>query len=122
MIRTIVVDDAKPMRDRAITKCRDTGVIEVVGEASTAKETFALIAELNPDLLLLDVQLLEGNGVDIARKLKAEGSPVKVILQTSMAQAAATGPEFIKVIKPFHAEQLRVYLYQLFGDRALRSA
>jgi response regulator of citrate/malate metabolism len=110
------------MRDRAIMMCRNTGVMDIVGEASTAKETFALIEQLQPDLLLMDVQLLEGNGVEIARKLKADGSPVKVILQTSMGQGGSSGVEFPKVIKPFHAEQLRVHLYQLFGERALRSA
>jgi len=110
------------MQDRAIVQCRNTGVIEVVGVAETGDEAYELIDKLKPDLLLTDVQLLKGNGVDIARKLRDSGSPVKVILQTSMAQAASAGEEFPKLIKPWHSEQARVHLFALFGERALRSA
>ena len=71
MIRTLVVDDdfmaASVHRD--FTE-RVPG-FEVVGEATTGAETLRLVAELRPDLVLLDIYLPDLSGIDVLRHLRA---------------------------------------------------
>jgi DNA-binding NarL/FixJ family response regulator len=118
-IRTIIADDAKMMRDRCKVVCRGISALEIIGEYEDGVDALAAARELKPDLLLTDVQMLQMTGLEVARILKAENSETKVVLCTSMGQAAAGGQEFQRMIKPFHTEQLRATLYQLFGDQVL---
>jgi two-component system response regulator DesR len=118
MITAIIADDAKLMRDRCIQVCRNTRVVEVIGEAETGQEAYDLVHKLKPELLLTDVQMLQMTGLEVARKLAAEGSETKIILVTSMAQKGSGGDEFLRLIKPFHALQMQALLWQLFGERA----
>ena len=84
MIRTIVVDDdfMAASVHREFTE-RVPG-FEVVGEATTGAEALRLIAELKPDLVLLDVYLPDLSGIDVLRRLRATSQAhVDVIAITS---------------------------------------
>jgi signal transduction histidine kinase len=59
-----------------------------VSEAALAETALALIAKEAPDLILLDVRLPDGNGVEVCRRVKAE-FPQVTVLQTSSAQISA---------------------------------
>ncbi|MCL6698259.1 response regulator transcription factor [Sphingomonas sp. NSE70-1] len=61
---------------------RDTGY-EVVGMAGTGEAALGEIQRLRPDLLLLDLQMPGGNGLEVLRQLRAEKSTVGVILLTA---------------------------------------
>ena len=73
MIRTLVVDDdfMAASVHREFTQ-RVPG-FEVVGEATTGAEALRMIAELKPDLALLDVYLPDLSGIDLLRRLRAAG-------------------------------------------------
>lgn len=51
----------------------------VVGEASNGQETLELVDELEPDLLLLDIEMPGMSGLEVARRLRAERSSVRVV-------------------------------------------
>ena len=53
--------------------------IVVVGEAIDGAGALCLVAELAPDILLLDVEMPGMTGVEVARRLQASGSPVRVL-------------------------------------------
>jgi DNA-binding NarL/FixJ family response regulator len=53
--------------------------IVVVGEASDGAGALSLVAELAPDILLLDVEMPGMTGVEVARRLQASGSPVRIL-------------------------------------------
>lgn len=118
-VTVVIADDAKMMRDRCRVVCSGISNLEIVGEAHDGIEALALVEKLKPDLLLTDVQMLGKTGLEAARELKAAGSTTKSVLCTSMGQCASGGAEFLRMIKPYHAEQLRAALYQLFGERVL---
>lgn len=78
-IRVILVDDHPVVRNGVknfLTKARD---IEVIAEARDGEEAIRLVNELNPHVLLLDMELPGKNGVEVTEALKASGSSVKVL-------------------------------------------
>jgi DNA-binding NarL/FixJ family response regulator len=52
----------------------------VVGEAETGAEFFALLANVAPDIVLLDIALPDMSGIDIARRLKRERPKIKILV------------------------------------------
>ena len=87
IVRVLVVDDSTPVRARVVALLRERG-LEVVAEAATTAAALQLAADLSPDAIVLDLQLLDGSGLDLLPALKArEPSPVVAVL-TNFAQAA----------------------------------
>jgi response regulator of citrate/malate metabolism len=83
VIRTLVVDDdfmAVSVHRQFVERVPG---FDVVGDATTGREARALVEQLRPDLLLLDIYLPDENGIELVRKLRAGASPVDVIAITS---------------------------------------
>ncbi|MCX6500701.1 MAG: response regulator [Arthrobacter sp.] len=115
MIRTLVVDDDfRVARIHAARVDRIEGY-ECVGEAHTAAAARAAIAELKPDLLLLDVYLPDEDGISLLRSLQARGENVDAIMITAArdlatVRAAMRGGAVYYLVKPFGFEQLQTQL------------
>jgi DNA-binding NarL/FixJ family response regulator len=71
-LRMVIVDDSSHFLDAARNLLEHDGV-EVVGVASTSAEAVELAAELRPDVFLVDVDLGEESGFDLAQKLATRG-------------------------------------------------
>jgi two-component system nitrate/nitrite response regulator NarP len=82
MIRLLLVDD-HPMIGAALEMLLRNSDYELLGRARTAAEATKQIAAHKPDLLLLDVHLPDGSGLDVLRGLKRGRSRPKVILLTA---------------------------------------
>jgi DNA-binding NarL/FixJ family response regulator len=73
--------------------------IEVVGEAGSAKAALAEITRTAPDVVLMDLRLPDGSGLDVCRQLRSAEHPAKVLVLTSfgdddlVAEAIAAGVE-----------------------------
>jgi DNA-binding NarL/FixJ family response regulator len=65
--------------------------IEVVGEAATEAEAIEHAADLAPDVVMLDIQLAEGDGLGVLRRLKALAPQISVLIVTMHA-----GVEFVR--------------------------
>lgn len=81
----LVVDDAAAIRSRLRTLFADVRGIESVLEASNLAEARQLLAEQTPDVVVLDLQLRTGNGLELLRDLKLERSEIRVIVLTNNA-------------------------------------
>lgn len=68
-IRTLIVDDERLARQGLKQLLADIEGIEVVGEASNADEAIALVDQLKPTLLFLDIEMPEKNGFDLLEEL-----------------------------------------------------
>lgn len=80
-IRIIIVEDHFLFRagiTSVLSSVKDK--YDVVAEASTVAEFNALYERTDADLLLLDIRLPDGNGIDIARKLAEEKSSLKILV------------------------------------------
>ena len=82
MRRVLIVDDHVGFRLRARALLEADG-FDVVGEAGTGEEALAAATELRPALVLLDVQLPDLDGFEVARRLEELDAEVEVVLISS---------------------------------------
>lgn len=68
-LKTLIIDDEKPIRTSLNIYLSDRDDIEVVGEAGTLEEAVAQIAKCQPDLVFLDIQLKQFTGFDMLDQL-----------------------------------------------------
>ncbi len=82
-IRVLLVEDHALVRVGTKALLEADPEIKVVGEAETAEDALRLAEELGPDVILLDIRLKSGNGIDVARALLRKGSPARVLVLTA---------------------------------------
>lgn len=88
-VRVLLVDDDDAFRRSAAALLAERGY-ELAGEAATLGAARAAVARLDPDALLLDVNLPDGSGVTLAAELSRAAARPRVLL-TSTDSAALTG-------------------------------
>jgi len=107
MIRTLLVDDEQPARERLRQLLGAHPDVEVVGEAADGIEAAEKIAELTPELVLLDIQMPGASGLDVAASL---GQPrPAVIFCTAFDQYAVDAFELSAIdylLKPVNRARL----------------
>ena len=81
--RILVIDEEPPIRRLLRTSLGAEG-FEVL-EAETAAKALGLIASAKPDLAILDLGLPDLDGLDVIRKLRAEGDKIPIIVLSSRA-------------------------------------
>jgi two-component system response regulator AlgR len=105
----MVVDDEQPARERLVALLCELGQVEVVGQACDASEALRLSAELEPDLLYLDVRMPGMSGLELARQLGRLPDPPAVIFTTAHDEHAMQAFEAEAVgylLKPVRKEKL----------------
>lgn len=75
----LLVDDHPVVRAGIRNLLEKATDIVVVGEASDGEEALRLVENLNPDVLLLDMEMPGLNGNEVAQKLQKAGSPVRIL-------------------------------------------
>ena len=85
--RILVVDDHAGFRSCARVLLTAEG-FDVVGEGEDGAAGLALAAELEPDLVLLDIQLPDIDGFDVASRLLAQNRDLKIVLISSRDRSA----------------------------------
>ncbi len=78
--RVLIVDDNVRFRTTLRNALSQQTDIEIVGEAGDAKEAFALVEEMDPTLILLDIRMPETSGIAAAKILKKNRPDIKIIL------------------------------------------
>jgi two-component system LytT family response regulator len=75
-LRVVIADDERPARRFLADLLKTCEAVEVVGEAGSGKEVLELIESIQPDLALLDLQMPELGGLDVARRLPPAALPL----------------------------------------------
>ena len=83
-LSVLIVDDNWHFVQRMLCLLKEVEDISTIHIAHSYDETFALL-DKKPDLILLDIQLPEKNGMDILKRMKISGSLCEVIMLTNYA-------------------------------------
>ena len=88
-IRVMLVDDHEVVREglKALLNRRDT--MTVVGEAGTVAQAIEVAARERPDVVVMDLRLPDGTGIEACREIRSQMPDTKVIMLTSYADEDA---------------------------------
>jgi DNA-binding NarL/FixJ family response regulator len=84
--RVAIVDDHALFRAGVRTELAE--LVDIAGEAAGVEEAVTLIAAEEPDVVLLDVHMPDGGGVEVIRRVTAAGGSVPLFLALSVSDAA----------------------------------
>ncbi|MFC9690591.1 response regulator [Kribbella sp. NPDC056951] len=82
-VRVVVADDQRVVRDGLVTLLKLLPGIDVVAAASDGAEAVQLVAEHNPDVLLVDLRMPNVDGVEATRQVRAEYPRTEVVVLTT---------------------------------------
>lgn len=117
--RCLIVDDEAPAREELRYLLEGFDDVRVVGEATNAEEALDLLSALDYDVVLLDIRMPGGTGLDVAAALREAQQRPAVIFTTAYPDHAVEAFDVAAadyVLKPFDAARLRRAL-----DRGLRA-
>jgi len=82
-VSVVIADDQALVRGgfRMILDARDD--MEVMGEASDGREAIALVEELEPDVVLMDVRMPDVDGIEATQRIVASGSTARIVILTT---------------------------------------
>lgn len=83
-LRTVIADDHRLFRQGLVSLMKTRAdLVTITGEAETAEEVVALCEQLQPDLILLDIYLGSGSGLDAATEIRSRFPDVAVVMLTA---------------------------------------
>ena len=82
-IRVVVADDDSRFRRMVVAQLADEPDIDVVTEAADGRQAVERAAELAPDVVLLDIRMPGGGGIEAARAIKRRTPTTKVVMLTA---------------------------------------
>ena len=87
--RILLVDDHNVVRAGLRSVFENAGDLDVIGEAGTSKDTIRRVGLDLPDVVVLDVRLPDGSGIDVCREIKKRWPATSVLILTSYADQDA---------------------------------
>ena len=99
-IRVLIADDHRVVREGLTAIMRESGDLEVLGEARDGQEAVEKARELQPDVILMDVSMPRMSGVEATRAIKRESPHIGIVALTmydeekyifDLVRAGATG-------------------------------
>ncbi|WP_420063972.1 response regulator [Microbacterium bandirmense] len=110
-IRLVIADDQALVRGALAALLELEGDLEVVGVAADGAQAVRMVAELQPDVCLMDIQMPDVDGVEATRRLRAANPGTRVLIVTTFARpgylrAALDAGASGFIVKDTPAEQL----------------
>jgi two-component system LytT family response regulator len=128
-MRVLLVDDVDLARDKLRRYLADHADVQVAGEASGMPDAIAQARALDIDLVFLDIRLAEGDGLEVAARLRREGQSLPlVVFVTAFAEHAVDAWRLEAIdylLKPVDRERVAEALERArrrLGDRPARHA
>ncbi len=81
-MKTLIVDDSALIRDRLVEVLSSIPGLEIIGLEGEANKAVVAIRLEKPDLVILDIRLIGGSGIDVLREIKQDNPDLKVIIFT----------------------------------------
>jgi DNA-binding NarL/FixJ family response regulator len=82
-MKVFIADDSKVVRERLKEMLFEIQGIEIIGQAEDGLQATNLIEKLNPDVVILDIRMPRGNGIDVLQNIKKDNPALIVIMLTN---------------------------------------
>ena len=110
-MRILIVDDHEIVRKGLVTLLDGEDGLEVVGEAGTVESAIRRVGYDRPEVVVMDVRLPDGTGIEACREIRARWPDVRVLMLTSFADEEALFASIMAgaagyVLKRVNARQL----------------
>jgi two-component system chemotaxis response regulator CheB len=122
-IRVLVVDDSVVVRRLVTDALSEDPAIEVIGSAANGRLALTKVAQLAPDLVTMDVEMPEMNGIEAVHELRRAGHHMPIIMFSTLTErgAEATLDALVAgasdyVTKPSNTGSLKESLAQVAGQ------
>ena len=94
-IRVLIADDSAQLRNQLITALKELSEVDIVGQAEDCPEAIFAIRALQPDVVILDIRMPRGNGIDVLSSIRrTDHGPIVMMLSNH-----ATTPYQIKAAR-----------------------
>jgi DNA-binding NarL/FixJ family response regulator len=87
-IRLFIVEDSSAILQRLVRSISDLPGVDYVGSAEDVAPAIAGLEKIQPDALILDLQLPSGNGLDVLRAVRKSHPDMRVLVFTNFAEDA----------------------------------
>ena len=127
MATVFLVDDHEIVRRGVRELLESTDDISVIGEAGTVVDALFLIPQNLPDILVLDVRLPDGSGIEVCREIRSEHPEVRCLMLTAFEEddallnAVLAGADGF-VLKKIQGNELVEAVRAIAGGRSLLDA
>src|SRR6516164_6260908 len=118
-IRVLIVDDIPETRDHLTKLLGFESDIEVVGSAASGTEAISMAGELRPDVVLMDINMPDMDGIAATEKLSTQVPTAAVVMMSVQGEAdylrrsmLAGAREFL--VKPFSSDELTASIRQVY--------
>ena len=82
-MKVMIVDDSVEIQERLAARLREIPGVEIAGQVATVAEALRAVRELRPDVMILDLRLPDGSGLEVLRVMQRERIPTRVIVLTN---------------------------------------
>ncbi len=82
-IKVFIADDSLIVREHLVMMLDELVGVEIVGQAGTVAEAVSAIRNLQPDVVILDIRIPDGSGIDVLQNIKQDGAGPMVIILTN---------------------------------------
>jgi len=116
VISAVVVDDELLSREELKFLLKETGEVEVIGEADSGEELLECLKNKKPDVVFLDIEMYGLSGLDVALELLKSSEPPLIVFATAYDQYAVKAFELNALdylLKPFSAERVKITIEKI---------
>ncbi len=106
-LRLLVVDDHEVVREGLVALLSRREEFQVVAEAGTVAESLAATRRFEPDLVIMDVRLPDGSGIEACREIRAEFPAIRIVMLTSYPDEEAVLSAILAGASGYLLKQIR---------------
>ena len=107
VLRLLIVDDHEVVRGGLVALLERRSAFSVVAQVGTVAEAIEAARRHRPDLVIMDVRLSDGSGIEATREIRAENPAIKVVMLTSYPDDEAVFAAIIAGASGYLLKQIR---------------